>query len=61
MFAVTESSQEMLCGNMNKLNIYFEYYFHNLEVEIKERAKRKVNIFVIISIQYIRFILKKMN
>jgi len=27
---------------MNKLNIYFEYYFHNLEVELKERAKAKL-------------------
>lgn len=40
----TDSDQNSICGDFNKLTIYFEYFFHDLEKEINRRRDKAVNI-----------------
>lgn len=38
-----EANEDNICGDFNKITIYFEYYFHDLE---KELVRRRENGYV---------------
>ena len=31
LYMATEASDDTLCGDFNKITLYFEYYFHDFE------------------------------
>jgi hypothetical protein len=44
----SQSKEDNLCGDFNKLTAYVEFYFHDLEKELDRRFPKKVRITRII-------------
>lgn len=40
------SGEEMFCGDVNKVAVYYEFFEHNLEKEIRKREKTNVSSYI---------------
>ncbi|KAL4434696.1 hypothetical protein ABPG74_017116 [Tetrahymena malaccensis] len=45
LYYAHEANEDNICGDFNKITIYFEYYFHDLEKELNRRRENGLEFF----------------